>query len=46
MDLFLLDAIPLDTALVSRYPQLVKLGDHLFDEVTTVAKTTNPYREL
>jgi hypothetical protein len=44
MDLFLLDAIPLDTDLVSEYPELVKLGDHLFDEVSAVAKTTNEYR--
>jgi hypothetical protein len=27
MNLFLLDAIPLDTDLVSKYPQLVKLAD-------------------
>jgi len=44
MDLFLLDAIPLDTDLVSEYPELVKLGDHLFEEVAGVAKITNAYR--
>jgi len=44
MDLFLLDAIPLDTDLVSEYPELVKLGDHLFEEVAGVAKTTIAYR--
>jgi hypothetical protein len=41
MDLFLIDAISLDTELVSDYPQMVKLGDHLFDEVSGVAKITN-----
>ena len=44
MDLFLLDAIPLDTDLVSEYPELVKLGDRLFEEVSGVAKTANKYR--
>jgi len=44
MDLFLIDAIPLDTDLVSDYPQIVKLVDHLFDEVSDVAKITNEYR--
>ncbi len=44
MDPFLVNAIPLDTHVVSEYPELVKLGDHLFDEVTDVAKTTNKYR--
>jgi len=44
MDLFLLDAIPLDTDLVSEYPELVKLGDHLFEEVEGIAKTAKKYR--
>jgi hypothetical protein len=44
MNLFLLDAISLDTDLVSKYPQVVKLSDDLFDEVSGVAKMTNPYR--
>ncbi|MBN1103274.1 MAG: hypothetical protein JXL84_07675 [Deltaproteobacteria bacterium] len=44
MDLFLLDAIPLNTDLVSKYPQLLKLADDIFEEVSGVAKITNPYR--
>jgi hypothetical protein len=44
MNLTLLDAIPLDTDLVSDYPALVKLGDHLFEEIATHAKITNKYR--
>lgn len=44
MDTFLVDAIPLDTDLLANYPQLVKLGDHLFQEVADLAKTTNKYR--
>ena len=44
MDLFLLDSIPLDTDLVSEYPQIVKLGDAISDEVSGVAKTANRYR--
>ena len=44
MNLTLLDAIPLDTDLVSDYPALVKLGDHLFEEIASHAKITNKYR--
>ena len=44
MPLFLLDATPLDTDLVSDYPALVKLGDHLFEEIASHAKITNKYR--
>jgi hypothetical protein len=44
MDEFLTDAIPLDTDLVSNYPELVKLGEHLFEEVAAIARITNPYR--
>ena len=44
MNPFLLDAIPLDTDLVSQYPQIVKLGGHLFDEVSGLVKVMNKYR--
>ena len=44
MDFFLVDAVPLDTDLVSDYPELVKLGDHLFQEISETIKITNKYR--
>lgn len=44
MDQFLLDAIPLDADLVSDYPEVIKLADQIFEEVSGVAKTTNKYR--
>jgi len=41
---FLEHAITLDTYLVSEYPGLVKLGDHLYADIENIIKVSNTYR--